>query len=302
MAPRFDPKDLRAIFEHRVLRMLLSRGKITRDFMALIRSWRHSGFQVYVGPRIQPGEEEATENLARYIIRASFSQERMTYLPEESKVIYESKDGKEEKVFDALDWLAAMTSHVPNKGEQMVRYYGHYSNASRGLRQKKNLDDLIPSILEPEDLKPNRTWARLIQKIYEVDPLTCPKCQGQMRILAFIEDEEVIEKILKHLGLWDLKARPPPNVKAPSVTISIDDSDSQVPFSAPPFYPDPDYPMDSYRISKPRGAAPMVTVSAIDVLFSDYRKCLDLIFIYLPGMMISTGNLRLLKLASIADK
>jgi len=81
VAPRFDPKDLRAIFEHRVLRMLLSRGKITRDLMALIRSWRYSGLQVYVGPRIQPGEEEATENLARYIIRASFLQERMTYLP-----------------------------------------------------------------------------------------------------------------------------------------------------------------------------------------------------------------------------
>ncbi|OGP95413.1 MAG: hypothetical protein A2157_18500 [Deltaproteobacteria bacterium RBG_16_47_11] len=90
------------------------------------------------------------------------------------KVIYEFKDGKEEKIFDALEWLAAITSYVPNKGEQMVRYYGHYSNASRGLRQK-NLDDLIPSILEPEDLKPNHTWARLIQTIYEVDPLTCPK-------------------------------------------------------------------------------------------------------------------------------
>jgi len=62
----------------------------------------------------------------------------------------------------------------------------------------------------------------------------------------FIEDEEAIEKILKHPGLWDLKVRPPPKVKASSVTISIDDSDSQVPFSAPPFYPDPDYPMDSY--------------------------------------------------------
>ena len=34
-----------------------------------------------------------------------------------------------------------------------------------------------------------------------------------MRILAFIEDEEVIEKILKHLGLWGLKVRPPPKVK-----------------------------------------------------------------------------------------
>ena len=44
------------------------------------------------------------ENLARYIIRASFSQERMIYIPEESKVIYQSKDGKKEETFDALKW------------------------------------------------------------------------------------------------------------------------------------------------------------------------------------------------------
>jgi len=61
-----------------------------------------------------------------------------------------------------------------------------------------------------------------------------------MRILAFVKDEEVIKKILKHLGLWDLKVKLPSKVKASSVTISIDYSDSQVPFSAPPFYPDPD--------------------------------------------------------------
>lgn len=60
------------------------------------------------------------ENLARSIIRASFSQERMTYVPEEAKVIYQSKDGKEENIFEALEWLAAMCSHVPNKGEQPV--------------------------------------------------------------------------------------------------------------------------------------------------------------------------------------
>ena len=44
--------------------------------------------------------------------------------------------------------------------------------------------------------KYRKNWARLIQKIYKVDPLTCPKCQRKMRILTFIEDEEVIEKIL----------------------------------------------------------------------------------------------------------
>ena len=61
------------------------------------------------------------EKLARYIIRASFSQERMTYLRDESKVVYQSKDAKQTKIFDALEWLAAMCSHVPNRGEQMVR-------------------------------------------------------------------------------------------------------------------------------------------------------------------------------------
>jgi hypothetical protein len=59
----------------------------------------------------------------------------MTYLPEEPKVIHEPKDGKEEKIFDALEWLAAMSSHVPDKGEQMVWYYGYYSNVSRFLER-----------------------------------------------------------------------------------------------------------------------------------------------------------------------
>jgi len=99
----------------------------------------------------------------RRITRAFFSQERMTYLPEESKIVYRSKDNRQEKVFEALDWLAALSSHFPNQGEQMVRYYGFYSNVSRGLRQKENVDGLIPCIIEPEEnAKPNRNWARLI--------------------------------------------------------------------------------------------------------------------------------------------
>ncbi len=54
--------------------------------IALLDKWRHSGFNVFCGPRIRPGDDEAMEKLARYIVRASFSQERMTYLPEEAKV------------------------------------------------------------------------------------------------------------------------------------------------------------------------------------------------------------------------
>ena len=112
VAPSFETKDLEAIFQHKVLKMLLCKGKITQDLVNMLLSWRHSGFNVFCGPSIQPGDQQAMENLARYIIRASFSQERMTYIPEESKVSYQSKDRKEEKVFDALEWLAAISPNV----------------------------------------------------------------------------------------------------------------------------------------------------------------------------------------------
>ena len=67
-----------------------------------------------------------------------------------------------------MEWLAAMCSHVPNRGEQMVRYYGYYSNVSHGRRKKQCQDGLIPCILEPsEDSRAYRNnWARLIKKIY----------------------------------------------------------------------------------------------------------------------------------------
>jgi len=45
--------------------------------------------------------------------------------------------------------------------------------------------------------------------VYLADPLTCPKCSGRLRILSFIDNPCVIEKILRHLKLWDLPDRSP---------------------------------------------------------------------------------------------
>ncbi|MBC8463475.1 MAG: transposase, partial [Deltaproteobacteria bacterium] len=200
VSPSVDNKALEQIFRHNVLRMLLVKGKITQGMITLLDKWRHTGFNVFFGSRILPRQGKSMENLARYIIRASFSQERMTCHRETGQVEYQSKDEKETRVFNALEWLAAMCSHVPDKGEQMARYYGHYSNVARGKRKKAGTEDKIPCILEPElsGAAFRKNWARLIQKIYEVNPLVCPKCQGMMRVVAFIENPDVIKKILKH--------------------------------------------------------------------------------------------------------
>ena len=120
VAPSLDLKKLEAVFRHKVFKMLLARGRITKDLIARLSNWRYSGFQVFCGQRLFPQDETGMGNLARYIIRASFSQERMQYLAEPSKVVYRAKDGTEKKVFDALEWLAAMCSHIPDKGESRV--------------------------------------------------------------------------------------------------------------------------------------------------------------------------------------
>jgi hypothetical protein len=254
VAPPLELKKLEAIFRHKVFRMLLDKGKITQELIAMLSSWRHSGFNVFCGNRISPDDDTAMENLARYIIRASFSQERMLYLDEEGTVVYTSRDGGTTKNFPALEWLAAMCSHIPNRGEQMVRYYGYYSNVSRGKRQQEGLDDAIPCILEPQGNEKafRKSWARLIQKIYEVDPLVCPKCQGTMRIISFIEDPSVIRDILNHLGLWLARARPPPRAHtqwghdAASCPHECAAYDLQLQTHADTIYGDPEYSWDEY--------------------------------------------------------
>ena len=46
-------------------------------------------------------------------------------------------------------------------------------------------------------------WARLIKKVYEVDPMLCPRCGAEKRVMAVIEEAPVVERILRHLGGWN---------------------------------------------------------------------------------------------------
>ncbi len=68
--------------------------------------------------------------------------------------------------------------------------------------------------LQKTKKKCSPTWAMLIKMIYEVDPLTCPVCQSEMKIVSLIDGKKqpnVIEKILKHCELWkDKISRSPP--------------------------------------------------------------------------------------------
>jgi hypothetical protein len=62
-----------------------------------------------------------------------------------------------------------------------------------------------------EDLKPipSRDWVAMIRKVYEFEPILCLKCQAKMRIIAFITDFSVVDRIINHLKLTFIADRPP---------------------------------------------------------------------------------------------
>jgi hypothetical protein len=66
------------------------------------------------------------------------------------------------------------------------------------------------------------SWAACIKRIYEIDPLECPRCKAQMRIIAFIQDEHSIKDIMKAQGIPDFQA-PPPLLKFIDTTEAIDE-------------------------------------------------------------------------------
>ncbi len=210
--------ELEEAFRNKVLYMLKKEGIIHDIVIENMKDWTHSGFNVYCSESVSPYDKEGIEKLAQYIVRSPVSLKRMKYVPfDESddgvaKVIYQAKNSNLKETFDAIDFLARVIAHTPDKNEHLVRYYGFYSNKSRGIRKKLDTDEKVPSILDSDisrkDFK--RNWARLIQKIYKIDPLVCPKCSSPMKIVSFIEDNNIIKKILKHLNLWNIQNNSPP--------------------------------------------------------------------------------------------
>jgi hypothetical protein len=82
----------------------------------------------------------------------------------------------ETRILEPLDFLAEFTQHIPPKGSHLIRYYGWYSNKSRGMRRKLEAvasteASARSSSEETAATGSSQAWAMLIQRVYEVDEL-----------------------------------------------------------------------------------------------------------------------------------
>jgi len=88
-------------------------------------------------------------------------------------------------VLDPLDFLAEFTQHIPPKGSHLIRYYGWYSNKARGMRRKAaegaeqaGATSSSEASEAPAPSRCSQTWAMLIKRVYEIDPLRLPEVPG----------------------------------------------------------------------------------------------------------------------------
>jgi hypothetical protein len=223
-APIKDTKKMTEYFRKIVIKHFVENSYITREQGLNLLSWKHSGFSIDNSVQLLALDNKAREALGQYIARCPVSLQKLLYEPFKGKVIFKTKYNayfKENlKVFTGEDFLAELTQHIPPARVRLIRYYGLYSSKSRGKwkdwdhivklapdgwREQNGLEDIsdessdVDREISCSGNKSNQTWARLIQKIYQVDPMICSKCGSEMKIIAIITDRYEVRKILKYL-------------------------------------------------------------------------------------------------------
>jgi len=142
------------------------------------------------------------------------SLRKLVYLDSQQAVLYRSRMnpslGRNFGALDPLEWLARMSDHIPDPGQHRTVFYGQYANRARSAG-RRDAAQMLEGSAEPPRRRCSPTWARLIAKIYQVDPLVCTRCGRTMQMTAFLTDQLSIRKILDHLGLGTPpQDKPPP--------------------------------------------------------------------------------------------
>jgi len=172
-------------------------------------------------PAVEPGDTHRLHKLTRFRALSTDGIDR--------RIARARPPGDVAEAFDPAEFLVRVIMHIPEPRRHLVRYYGAYSNVSRGKRRRQTEtaigvspcdSEQAPSARADRDHSPDaralrRSWAQLIKRVYEVDPLVCPSCGGEMRIIAFIIDHDVVDAILRHLAKAEARSpRGPPSAAA----------------------------------------------------------------------------------------
>lgn len=188
-----------------------------------------SGFSLHAGVAAQAWERQKLERLCRYISRPAVSERRLSLTPS-GNVRYQLKtpysDGTTHVIFEPLDFIAKLAALVPKPRVNLTRFHGVFAPNSKHrvdvtpAKRGKGRPHEEHEDKTPEQRHQSMTWAQRLKRVFNIDVSVCPKCGGEARVIASIEDQQIIDKILAHL--MKKGALPPPPELLPATRASPD--------------------------------------------------------------------------------
>ncbi len=175
------------------------------------------GCTLHAATRAGGLDGEGREALLRYVLRPPIAQERVEQRPDGLVRITLKKayaDGTVAVDMDPLSLLCRLATSVPLPRFHTIHYAGVLAAASPW---RSRLTPPLPPTAE--DVEPEkrvrksgyRPWAELLQRTFAMDVLTCPSCQGRMRLLAVVKNPAGIARYLAAVGgLREAPGRSPP--------------------------------------------------------------------------------------------
>ena len=186
-----------------------------------------SGFSLHAGVAAQAWERQKLERLCRYISRPAVSEKRLSITPS-GNIRYQLKtpysDGSTHVIFEPLDFIAKLAALVPKPRVNLSRFHGVFAPNSKyrtevtPARRGKGNPATSKDDKTPEQRHQAMTWAQRLKRVFNIDVSVCPKCGGESKVIASIEDQAVIDRILGHLQAKG--ALPPPPELLPATRAS----------------------------------------------------------------------------------
>ena len=182
-----------------------------------------NGFSLHAAVRCAGDGRKSLEQLCRYITRPALANERVQ-TNAAGQVVLKLKtawrDGTTHLVMSPLEFMQRLAVLVPRPRLHLIRFHGVLApNAKLRALVVPQEPEPAAQATPPAGCEANcvhhspvrLSWAKLLKRVFELDLEHCPNCGGELKIIAAILEQPVIEKILTHLGL---QARAPPRSPA----------------------------------------------------------------------------------------
>jgi hypothetical protein len=164
---------------------------------------KQAGFSLHAGIACKSNQRKKLERLCRYITRPAIALRRLS-LANNGNVVIALKtpydDGTTHVVLNPMEFMGRLAALVPRPRVNLTRFHGVFSPNSK-LREYVVPQEPVEEQENPKPKAYSMTWAQRLKRVFAIDIEKCEKCGGPVRIIESIEDPDVIQKILKHLGL-----------------------------------------------------------------------------------------------------